>query len=212
MQAQSVSAHKQLEKLVDDNSANWKQVSKQIWGFCRTRATRREELISVVIATEGSGSSAWRAGWPMSPPPGSPPPATDEAVIAILGEFDARCWDCSPNKRCLSVPQRRAVRAVPAGIISLRPGAALAAVAVKQYLEANHIGGARTLRYYGTPAGGGRNGKVYMVRAGLFKDVDVVLLASADGNDVTNGDADHHYRGQSRVHGVAAHAAMAAGS
>ena len=33
MQAQLVSAHNQLEKLVDDNSANWKQVSKQIWDF-----------------------------------------------------------------------------------------------------------------------------------------------------------------------------------
>ena len=38
---------------------------------------------------------------------------------------------------------------------------------------ANHVSG--TLRYYGTPAEEGGSGKVFMLRAGLFKDVDVVL-------------------------------------
>ena len=32
-----------------------------------------------------------------------------------------------------------------------------------------------TLRYYGTPAEEGGSGKVYMVRDGLFKDVDVAV-------------------------------------
>jgi len=29
----SVSPHKQVEKLVDDGAANWKQVSKQVWDY-----------------------------------------------------------------------------------------------------------------------------------------------------------------------------------
>ena len=46
---------------------------------------------------------------------------------------------------------------------------------------------AGTLRYYGTPAEGG-SGKVYMVREGAFKDVDVVLhWHPADHNQVANG-------------------------
>ena len=39
--------------------------------------------------------------------------------------------------------------------------------------EENNIEG--TIRFYGTPAEEGGSGKVYMVRAGLFRDVDVVL-------------------------------------
>ena len=90
----------------------------------------------------------------------------------------------------------------------LGSGAALAAVAVKQYMEANHIGG--TLHYYGTPAEEGGDGKVYMVRAGLFKDVDVVLhWHPADRNEVTNGGMLAITGAEFTFHGVAAHAAMA---
>jgi aminobenzoyl-glutamate utilization protein B len=81
-------------------------------------------------------------------------------------------------------------------------------VAVKQYIEANHIAG--TLRYYGTPAEEGGSGKVYMVRDGLFKDVDVVLhWHPSDGNDVTNGGQLAVTGAKFTFHGVAAHAAMA---
>ena len=48
-----------------------------------------------------------------------------------------------------------------------------AAMAVKAQLESRKLPG--TIRYYGTPAEEGGNGKVYMVRAGLFSDADVVL-------------------------------------
>ena len=53
----------------------------------------------------------------------------------------------------------------------LGSGAALAAVAVKEYMAANHLAG--TLRYYGTPAEEGGSGKVYMVRDGLFNSMPV---------------------------------------
>ena len=75
-------------------------------------------------------------------------------------------------------------------------------------MEANHIGG--TLRYYGTPAEEGGDGKVYMVRAGLFKDVDVVLhWHPADRNEVTNGGMLAITGAKFTFLGVAAHAAMA---
>jgi aminobenzoyl-glutamate utilization protein B len=49
-----------------------------------------------------------------------------------------------------------------------------------------HVAG--TLRYYGTPAEEGGDGKVYMIRAGLFRDVDVVLHWHPSGkNAVANG-------------------------
>ena len=106
-------------------------------------------------------------------------------VIGILGEFDAL-----PGLSQKPLPQREPV--VPnapghgCGHNLLGSGAALAAMAVKEYMETNHVSG--TLRYYGTPAEEGGSGKVFMVRAGLFKDVDVVLhWHPGDRNNVNNG-------------------------
>ncbi|MBV8809444.1 MAG: amidohydrolase, partial [Acidobacteriaceae bacterium] len=90
----------------------------------------------------------------------------------------------------------------------LGSGAALAAVALKEYMEKNHVAG--TLRYYGTPAEEGGDGKVYMIRAGLFRDVDVVLhWHPASRNAVTNGGMLAITAAKFRFHGTAAHAASA---
>jgi aminobenzoyl-glutamate utilization protein B len=75
-------------------------------------------------------------------------------------------------------------------------------------MAANHIAG--TLRYYGTPAEEGGSGKVYMVRDGLFKDVDVVLhWHPGDRNSVNNGGALAVIGAKFTFHGIAAHAAAA---
>jgi len=128
-------------------------------------------------------------------------------VIAMLGEFDAL-----PGLSQKPLPQRSPV--VPnapghgCGHNLLGSGAALAAVAVKEYMAANHIAG--TLRYYGTPAEEGGSGKVFMVRDGLFKDVDVVLhWHPGDRNSVTNGGMLAVTSARFTFHGIAGHAAMA---
>ena len=206
MGSQPVSAHKQLEKLVDENSANWKGVSKQIWGFAELGY--HEEKSSLLLQSQlkaagfsvESGVADEPTGFIASYGQGKP-------AIAILGEFDAL-----PGLSQQTVPERVPVTQGGSGHACghnlLGSGAALAAVAVKQYMEANHIGG--TLHYYGTPAEEGGDGKVYMVRAGLFKDVDVVLhWHPADRNEVTNGGMLAITGAMFTFHGVAAHAAMA---
>jgi aminobenzoyl-glutamate utilization protein B len=204
--AQSGSAHEQLKKLVDDNSANWKEVSKQIWGFAELgyHEEKSSALLESQLKTAGFSVQSGAAGEPTafiaSYGQGKP-------VIAILGEFDAL-----PGLSQQAVPERAPVVADGSGHGCghnlLGSGAALAAVAVKQYMEANHIAG--TLRYYGTPAEEGGDGKVYMVRAGLFKEVDVVLhWHPADSNSVTDGGALAITEAKFTFHGVAAHAAMA---
>ena len=63
---------------------------------------------------------------------------------------------------------------------------------------------------YGTPAEEGGSGKVYMVRAGLFNDVDVVMhWHPADVNAAT---AEHNLANKTakfRFHGLSAHASGA---
>ena len=89
----------------------------------------------------------------------------------------------------------------------LGTGALAAAVAVKEWLARGHAG---TLRYYGTPAEEGGCGKVYMVRAGLFNDVDVaVSWHPGDRNEASPTVSTANITGKFRFHGVAAHAAAA---
>jgi aminobenzoyl-glutamate utilization protein B len=83
-----------------------------------------------------------------------------------------------------------------------------AAVAVKQWLEDNNLPG--TVRVYGTPAEEGGSGKVYMVREGLFKDVDAVLSwHPADTNRASVAASLANRSARFNFRGVSAHAAGA---
>ena len=144
----------------------------------------------------------------MSPLPLSPATGRGSLSSRYLGEFDAL-----PGLSQKPTPERSPVVAnAPGhgfGLNLLGSGAALAAVAVKEYMAANHVAG--TLRYYGAPAEEGGSGKVFMVRAGLFKDVDVVLhWHPGDHNSVNNGGMLAVISAKVTFHGaLRAHAAMA---
>ena len=93
-------------------------------------------------------------------------------VIAILGEFDAL-----PGVSQDAVPFRQEKEGLTAGHACghhlFGAGSAAAATEIKSWLEATGTSG--TIRFYGTPAEEGGAGKVYMVREGLFDDVDAVI-------------------------------------
>ena len=85
---------------------------------------------------------------------------------------------------------------------------AAAAIAVKDWLKSS--GNKGTIRFYGTPAEEGGAGKVYLVRAGLFDDVDAVLHwhpSSGNGADAASSLANKSAK--FRFYGQAAHAAGA---
>jgi aminobenzoyl-glutamate utilization protein B len=202
----SPTAHKQVKQFVDDGAANWKQVSKQIWDFAELgyHENKSSPLLQTQLKTAGFSIQAGVADEPTAfiATYGSGKP-----IIAILGEFDAL-----PGLSQQPVPERAPVVAnAPGhgcGHNLLGSGAALAAVATMQYMKANHIAG--TLRFYGTPAEEGGSGKVYMVRDGLFKDVDVVLhWHPGDHNSVLNGGLLAVDTAKFTFHGIASHAAMA---
>jgi aminobenzoyl-glutamate utilization protein B len=199
-------AHKQVLELVDKNAAAYKAVSKQIWDYAELgyHENKSSTLLQTQLKDAGftvkSGVAEEPTAFIASFGSGSP-------VIAILGEFDAL-----PGLSQKTEPTRDPVVAdAPGhgcGHNLLGSGAALAAVAVKDYMAANHVHG--TLRYYGTPAEEGGSGKVYMVRDGLFKDVDIVLhWHPADRNGVNNGGALAVTQAKFTFHGIASHAAFA---
>ena len=87
-------------------------------------------------------------------------------------------------------------------------GSTAAAIAVKNWLVRTDTRG--TIRLYGTPAEEGGAGKVYLVRAGLFDDVDAVLhWHPADRNDASPGSSLANITAKFRFGSISAHAAAA---
>ena len=130
----------------------------------------------------------------------------DGPVVALLAEMDAL-----PGMSQAAVPQAQPVPGQDAGHACghnlFGPAAVVAARTVRAWLEA---GGAGEVRVYGTPAEEGGSGKVYMVKAGLFDDVDVVLHWHPSAANSARQDASlANISGKFRFEGVAAHAALA---
>jgi aminobenzoyl-glutamate utilization protein B len=130
-----------------------------------------------------------------------------EPVIGIMGEFDAL-----PGINQDRVPVRQPIEGKIAGHACghhlFGTASAAAAIGAAEWLE--RTGSAGTIRFYGTPAEEGGSGKVYMVRAGLFDDVDVVLQWHAgDRNSASPGSNLAVKSAKFRFSGVSAHAAGA---
>jgi aminobenzoyl-glutamate utilization protein B len=132
-------------------------------------------------------------------------------VLGVLGEFDAL-----PGMSQAAEPRMGPATDAPGapqaghacGHNLFGTGSLAAVVAVKDWMRAHHASG--TLRYYGTPAEEGGGGKLYMVHAGLFDDVDAVLAwHPADRNDPSDPTSLAALAADFTFHGIAAHASVA---
>ncbi|KUF10946.1 M20 family metallopeptidase [Pseudoponticoccus marisrubri] len=94
-------------------------------------------------------------------------------VIAILGEYDALPGLSQQAGVDYPAPVEQGGSGHGCGHNLLGAGALLAATAVKDWLAANNLPG--RVRYYGCPAEEGGAAKTFMVRAGVFDDVDAAL-------------------------------------
>ncbi len=199
-------AHQQIQRLIAQQSAVYVKTSKAIWDYAEL-GYHEEKSSALLQGDLRQAGFKVQAGVANEPTAFIASYGEGKPVIGILGEFDAL-----PGLSQAAIADRSpVVAAAPGhgcGHNLLGSGAALAAVALKEYMVKNHVAG--TLRYYGTPAEEGGSGKVYMLRAGLFKDVDVVLhWHPADRNGVTNGGALAVTSAKFLFHGVASHAAFA---
>jgi aminobenzoyl-glutamate utilization protein B len=94
-------------------------------------------------------------------------------VVGILGEFDALPDLAQESGLTAHRPTKAGAPGHGCGHNLLGSGSALAAVALKDALEAEGIAG--TVRYYGCPAEESGSGKTFMARAGLFDDLDAAF-------------------------------------
>lgn len=191
-------------KSIDSEYSSYSAVANKIWQFAEVgfQETKSSGLLQETLAQAGFRIEAGVAGMPTAfiATYGSGKP-----VIGILGEFDAL-----PGVSQDAVPEIKKVEGRAAGHACghhlFGTASAAAAIAVKDWLIANKKAG--TIRFYGTPAEEGGSGKVYMVRGGLFKDVDVVFHWHPGAqNNASAGSSLANKTGKFRFTGIAAHAA-----
>ena len=128
-------------------------------------------------------------------------------VIAILAEFDA-LPGINQDAVATRTPIEDKHSAHACGHNLFAAGSVSAAIGIKEWLEETGTPG--RVRLYGTPAEEGGSGKVYMVREGLFNDVDFSLHWHADDeNSAAARTTLANRSAKFRFRGVSAHAAGA---
>lgn len=191
-------------KKLDQQTDHYAITAKQIWNYAEVGY--QETLSSAALQ-----SLLREAGFQVTPGVAEIPTAfvatfgQGKPVIGILAEFDAL-----PGVSQTAVPYREEREDNTAGHACghhlFGTGSVAAGIAVKQFMEAHGLQG--TLRVYGTPAEEGGGGKVYMVRAGLFEDVDAVLhWHPGDRNSASAASSLSNKSAKFRFYGKPSHAA-----
>ena len=211
--AVSVSAHAQqndtmaeISALIDARSAQSAQNARQLWEWAEVGY--QEQKSSGLLKSELKAN-----GFTITPGVAEIPTAfvaeygTGGPVIAILAEYDAL-----PGINQDAVATRSPIEGKGAahacGHNLFGAGSVEAAIAVSKWLKQTGTPG--RVRLYGTPAEEGGSGKVYMVRAGLFNDVDIALHWHADDeNSAAARTTLANRSAKFRFRGVSAHAAGA---
>ncbi|GAB3336926.1 M20 family metallopeptidase [Larkinella ripae] len=189
---------------LESKSAHYGTLSKQIWDWAEVgyQEQKSAALLQDELNREGFSVKTGVAGIPTAfvATFGSGKP-----VIGILAEYDALpgiSQDASPERKPLDAKKTGHA----CGHNLFGPGSVAAAVAVKNWLQKS--GKTGTIRLYGTPAEEGGSGKVYMVREGLFNDMDVVLhWHPADRNGADPSTSLANITAKFRFRGISAHAA-----
>ena len=197
----SESIIKELEK----NQEAYGVISQQIWDYAEMGYLEEQSsaLLQKTLSDEGFTIRKGVAGIPTAfiAEYGSGKP-----VVAILGEYDAL-----PGLSQERVPEQKSAGKAAGhacGHHLFGTASAAASISVKNWMKKNKVKG--TIRFYGTPAEEGGSGKVYMVREGLFNDVDAVLhWHPGDRNQANAGAALANKSAKFRFYGISAHAAGA---
>jgi aminobenzoyl-glutamate utilization protein B len=162
---------KKYQNWIDTNQNLLTEISDQIWKFAELGfqeikssklliATLKESNFEVVESVADM-PTAFYASFGDSKP-----------IIAILGEYDA-LPGLSQEAEPIQKPIEKGGPGHGCGHNLLGTGSLGAALAVKEAIEQGDVKG--TIRYYGCPAEELFNSKGYMIKEGLFDDVDISL-------------------------------------
>ncbi|KPV44470.1 M20 family metallopeptidase [Alicyclobacillus ferrooxydans] len=181
------------------------ELSDTIWGIPETRFEEFQsaELLCQALEQEGFAVERGVAGIETAfiGTFGSGAP-----VVAVLGEFDALSGLSQEGGSAVKSPVQKGGNGHGCGHNLLGTASLAAVIALKQVMEEEGIPG--TVRYYGCPGEEGGSGKTYMVRAGLFDDVDFSVTWHPMGhNGIMAANSLANYQVYYRFRGISSHAA-----
>jgi len=200
----AVEADSSLNQSLNKHQETFQNAAMQIWNWAEVgyQEYKSSELLKAELAANGftiqSGVADIPTAFIAEFSNGGP-------VIGILGEYDAL-----PGLMQTASPFKESRDDVIAGHACghhmFGAASAWAAVTIKEWLVKTGTNG--TIRFYGTPAEEGGSGKVYMVRAGLFDDVDAVLHWHPSSSNGANAESSNANKSAKfRFSGISAHAA-----
>ena len=181
----------------------YKNMALQIWDFAEVgyKEVKSSALLQKTLQENGFTVESGIAGMPTAfvATYGSGKP-----VIAILAEFDALPGLSQTNAPEKTSAGKDAGHACGHHLFGV--GSVAAGISIKKLIEEKKFTG--TIKVFGCPAEEGGSGKVYLVRAGLFKDVDVAIhWHPGNDNGVTMTSALANVSAKFRFRGISAHAA-----
>ena len=191
-------------KELNSKKVIYSDIAQKIWNYAEMgyQEEKSVDLLQRILIDEGFSINKGVAGMPTA---FIAEYGKGKPVIAILGEYDAL-----PGLSQQAVPEKKSANKEAGhacGHHLFGTASTAAAIAVKNWIKANNIKG--TIRFYGCPAEEGGSGKVYLVREGLFNDVDAVLHWHPNSlNDASAGAALANKSAKFRFYGTSAHAAI----
>lgn len=192
-------------KKLDQQTLKYSEIAQEIWRLAEM-GYQEKQSSALLQQTLSEAGFTIQTGVADIPTAFIAEYGTEGPVIAILGEYDAL-----PGLSQKAIPSKESAGAKAGhacGHHLFGTASTAAAIAVKEWLVANKKEG--RIRFYGTPAEEGGSGKVYMVRAGLFDDVDIALHWHPGAkNSASAGAALANKSAKFRFYGVSAHAAAA---
>ena len=204
-QAGAEEAKDQVTSFLDGSQGDFAKVAMDIWEFAEVgyQEEKSSALLQSQLQAAGFDVQAGVAGMPTA---FTASWGDGKPVIAILAEYDAL-----PGLSQQVTTERKAAAGQAGhacGHHLFGTASTAAAIAVKEWLQKSGTSG--TIRLYGTPAEEGGAGKVYMVREGLFEDVDISIAWHAgDRNDASPVTSLANISTKFRFYGRSAHAAGA---
>ena len=203
---QKNSEKEQIASSLDKLTPGYAATARKIWEYAEPGYLEEKSsaLLQQTLKDAGFKVTAGVAGIPTA---FTATYGTGGPNIGILAEYDAL-----PGLSQTDEPTQKEAIAGAAGhgcghnLFGV--GSVAAGIAVKEWLKSSGTKG--TITVFGTPAEEGGAGKVFMVRAGLFNDIDAVLHWHPSDRNLANATSSlSNMSAKFRFHGISAHAAAA---
>jgi len=196
---------KRIQELLNNKKKIFTDLNDEVWGYAESRFEEYKSAAAHCRLMEAEGFRV-RQGLAGEETAFVAEYGSGKPVIAILGEYDALAGLSQQADKTEPIPVEEGGQGHGCGHNTLGAAAAAAITALKDYMEENNLPG--TIRFYGCPAEENAGGKAFLVRDGLFDDVDITLAYHpSNSNEADLGGALANFRVFYTFKGTSSHAA-----